>query len=1025
MTQPKSYSMLTALAITGVGSLLLWLLNGWLIHSSPLGDRSPWATTLVPWGIALIIAILWQHRIAKQVRGDRALVEQRYQYFIDHLNVGVITHTANAQILSCNAKACELLEFSSENLLGKRVGDLGLQFFREDESEMPLAEVPIYQVIATGEPLRDRIIGVWQADHKRKMWALVSAFPEYDSTQQLQQIIVTFSGITDCRRTIEVLQEQEARYQLLFNSSNDAIFVHPFKSEIEETRFTEVNDVACQMLGYSREELLQLGPADLNAPEVWEQIPMRVQKLLEERKILFELVLLTKTGKTLPVELNACLFELDGQLTVLSIARDISNRKRNEQEQQQQTLREQQLRAITNRIRQSLNLDDILTTTVNEVFQFLQCDRVLIFRLYLEGAGQVIQESVRSGYPAMAEMLCLDECFPEACYEFYQQAQPRIVNDVIQDEWGSCLVEVMVQEGVKSKIVAPIVHLQSGVEPFVWGILSVHDCTGTRQWQPAEAHFLQQIANQLAIALHHADLHRQVENELNERRRAEYAVQQALEREQQLREREHFISNIAQSIRRSLELEDILAVTVEEVRHFLQSDRVLIYHFQPDLNGHIIAESTSDPAYSILQQDIRDSCFSETMAQPYRQGRIHIVNDIHTANLDPCYVSMLSQLNVRSVLVIPIQLGETLWGLLVAHQCKESRQWQQVSWYLLQQLSTQLAIGIHQSELHQQVQQLNSNLEAQVQSRTAQLQAVLDLEAVLRRITDAVRDSLDEAQILQTAVRELAIALNLSACDAALYNDDRTTSTIVCDFAQTLQSARNEVLPMDQFAECYQQLLSGHYIQFCYLSGQLLAPRSDVLAQGILACPICDDQAVIGDLWLFRADYGSFNEQELQLVEQVANQCAIALRQSRLYQAVQAQVAALEQLNRLKDDFLSTVSHELRTPMSNIKMAIRMIEIVLKREGMLQSSETPLQRYFQILKTECERETNLINDLLDLARIDAGIDPLALATINLQTLIPQITEPFLERISQQQQSLKVYLPADLPSITTDVTHLVQ
>jgi signal transduction histidine kinase len=68
------------------------------------------------------------------------------------------------------------------------------------------------------------------------------------------------------------------------------------------------------------------------------------------------------------------------------------------------------------------------------------------------------------------------------------------------------------------------------------------------------------------------------------------------------------------------------------------------------------------------------------------------------------------------------------------------------------------------------------------------------------------------------------------------------------------------------------------------------------------------------------------------LIQQVANQCAIAIRQARLYQAAQAQVAELEKLNRLKDDFLSTVSYELRTPMSNMKMAIQMLALALNQD---------------------------------------------------------------------------------------------
>ncbi|MCS6815379.1 MAG: GAF domain-containing sensor histidine kinase, partial [Cyanobacteria bacterium] len=195
------------------------------------------------------------------------------------------------------------------------------------------------------------------------------------------------------------------------------------------------------------------------------------------------------------------------------------------------------------------------------------------------------------------------------------------------------------------------------------------------------------------------------------------------------------------------------------------------------------------------------------------------------------------------------------------------------------------------------------------------------------------------------------------------------------------------------------------------------------------ACPIRDDQRVWGDLWLFKPAGSVFSEAELRLVEQVASQCAIALRQSRLYQAAQAQVTELERLNRLKDDFLSTVSHELRTPMSNIKMATELLELHLKHLGILPSapdntaSSLPVTRYFQILKDEGNREIALINDLLDLARLDANTEPLVLLSIDLKTWIPSLLETFVARAQAHQQSLTIQLPADLPNITTDAIYL--
>jgi signal transduction histidine kinase len=191
----------------------------------------------------------------------------------------------------------------------------------------------------------------------------------------------------------------------------------------------------------------------------------------------------------------------------------------------------------------------------------------------------------------------------------------------------------------------------------------------------------------------------------------------------------------------------------------------------------------------------------------------------------------------------------------------------------------------------------------------------------------------------------------------------------------------------------------------------------------MLACPIFDDQGVLGDLWLRHQPSYVFKHQEIRLVQQVANQCAIALRQAQLYQAAQAQVEALEALNQLKDDFLSTVSHELRTPISNMKMSIRMLGIVMNQQGKLSAEPDKAARYLQILSDECEREISLINDLLDLQRLEAGVHPLNLDSIQLQTWLPQIVKPFCERTQAQQQILQVDVASNLPPILSDLSHL--
>jgi signal transduction histidine kinase/DNA-binding response OmpR family regulator len=326
-----------------------------------------------------------------------------------------------------------------------------------------------------------------------------------------------------------------------------------------------------------------------------------------------------------------------------------------------------------------------------------------------------------------------------------------------------------------------------------------------------------------------------------------------------------------------------------------------------------------------------------------------------------------------------------------------------------------------------EVRRLNVSLERQVQVRTLELQQALAFESTLKRISDKVRDSLDQHQILQNAVEELAIALQVHCCDAVLYSPDHQSSTIRYQYiASGLTATQGQLLYMADAPEIYDQLQTQRScFAFCQL--QPLAIRNH---SAILACPIFDDQVdetgILGDLWLFKKTASSFSDIEIHLVQQVANQCAIALRQARLYEAAQAQVIELQHLNELKDDFLSTISHELRTPIASMKMVLKLLTSITDQgrsliEELSKSSaqSSKVTQYFKVLQEECDRELALVEDLLSLQHVEAGTYVSQPMSINLQDLIAHLIEPFEARTQNQQQILKINLDPNLPTLTVD------
>ncbi|MEB3337384.1 MAG: GAF domain-containing protein, partial [Leptolyngbyaceae bacterium] len=505
--------------------------------------------------------------------------------------------------------------------------------------------------------------------------------------------------------------------------------------------------------------------------------------------------------------------------------------------------------------------------------------------------------------------------------------------------------------------------------------------------------------------------------DVSERKRNEAERQQLQSLLHQRVEQEQALNRVVRAVRQSLDLSAIFATATAEITQLLQAERTTIGQYLPDHKcWQVLAEYPQNPnPPTTLGLETPESRNPAIVLSRQFQA----LEMIQADEINP----EVGQRLPGTWLVIPINFNGTTLGILTIFMTQQDYPWAEEQVELAQALADQLAIAIHQSELYHQVQALNTDLECQVQERTAQLQQSLDFEALLKRITDKVRDSLDEEQILQTAVQELALTLGADSCDSGIYNADRTTSTVQYEYAPALAPAQGTEHPINgsPFPGIYQKLLQGEHCQFCFIGENLCRPS---LKQAtVLTCPIFDNQGVLGDLWLFRSSQPIFDSMEIRLVQQVANQCAIALRQSRLYQTSQSQVQELERLNQVKDDFLSTVSHELRSPMANIKMATQMLELQLTHTGILDIAEkSPIQRYFQILKEECQRETQLINDLLDLARLDANTEPLTLTLISLKLWIEQISSAFTGRIQQQQQQLKLEVPEDL-DLETDASYL--
>lgn len=185
---------------------------------------------------------------------------------------------------------------------------------------------------------------------------------------------------------------------------------------------------------------------------------------------------------------------------VIGTGIDRTERRKAEDALQQEHKRSHLLSAITLRIRQSLNLDDILNTTVAEVREFLKTDRVLIYRFNPDQTGTIVVESVGSEWVSLKNEDIQDKCFQEELGKKYCQGDVQAIDDVEQSDLPPCQKEILIGLQVRANLIVPI------LENTQWGLLIAHQCSASRHWRSFEIDFLRQLASQLAIALAQARL---------------------------------------------------------------------------------------------------------------------------------------------------------------------------------------------------------------------------------------------------------------------------------------------------------------------------------------------------------------------------------------------------------------------------------------------------------------------------------------------------------------------------------------
>ncbi len=431
----------------------------------------------------------------------------------------------------------------------------------------------------------------------------------------------------------------------------------------------------------------------------------------------------------------------------------------------------------------------------------------------------------------------------------------------------------------------------------------------------------------------------------------------------------HLLAEITREVAQASEVKDILQTTVNEVQALLGCDRVLILQALPPdspleffsntpanatvhRSANAAAEAVTDPAHGLFPSDqypqalMHHPLLSPTYIDHYRQQSISVIDTMSGLGISPAIVEILNDLAVKSELVVPIltqtavknsarhsrqktlanRHADSFWGLLIAHQCDQSRRWSPLEIDLMQQLASQIGVAINHAELL-------DHLEDLVEARTAELTA----------INQQLRQEMRERQKSEFAMRrsEKQLRLITNALPALV------------SYIDTYHRYRFNNYAYETWYDIPYQQIKGKQIT------DIVSPQ---VYQQML--PYLE-QALTGEKVTYEAQMTLSNGQGLW-----ASVSYIPDVQENRVQGLFSLISDISDrkaAEHLKDEFVSVVSHELRTPLTSIHGSLKLLST-----GKLGELGMQGQNLINIALNNTERLTRLINDVLDLEKMSAG-----------------------------------------------------
>jgi len=238
--------------------------------------------------------------------------------YIEKIKIGMVTKIDIAESIDAPKKELIKIFFIIGIIIVISVSSIG--FFLSRALSRPLINLKNNMDVITKGNLDVQL-------EKSKIWEVQELTNSLNRILASMKLAILRTGMSKeelgVGEIIKAKENAEDKYKILFDNINDAVFIHDL-----EGNFLEINKVAYERLGYKKEELLKIGPSKIDSPEFAKLVPARIKELKEKGKLVFNTEHITKEGETIPVEISSVVIDYAGKPAVLSIARDLKDRKK-------------------------------------------------------------------------------------------------------------------------------------------------------------------------------------------------------------------------------------------------------------------------------------------------------------------------------------------------------------------------------------------------------------------------------------------------------------------------------------------------------------------------------------------------------------------------------------------------------------------------------------------------------------------------------------------------------------------------